>query len=321
MSQQSSNQNSNQALGMVCGILGAVCYGTNPLGALRLFDEGLMPGTVIFYRFAFAALMLAVVMLVRGMSFRLTRHETLVLAGLGLLMSSSSLTLYLSFRFMAASVASTMLFVYPIMVAVIMAVLYHERVTFSTVFALVLALGGLALLYDGGEVRLSTVGVVLVLISALTWAFYLVLLNKSHVRLSSMKLTFYCLSMGSVPALLFALFFPSEHFMLLPSTHALFWALFLALVPTVLALVFTTIAVNRIGSTPTAIMGALEPLTAVIIGVSVFSEPLTSRLVIGIVLILSAVTLIVLGKSMSPHAITKFIGRLGHVVVKRWRWR
>lgn len=316
-----SSPRTNLLVGVVCGVLGAVCYGTNPLGALRLYALGLNAGSVIFYRFFFAAVMLGITMLAMGKSFRLTRHEAIVLVCLGLLMSTSSLTYYNSFNFMAASIAATMLFVYPIMVAVIMAVMYHEKVTLSTVLALALALGGLVLLYDGGEVRLSTMGVILVMISALTYAVYLVVLNKSHVRLSSIKLTFYALATGCVPILLDTLLDSSQPLQLLPSWSALGWSLFLALFPTVLSLVLTTVGVHRIGSTPTAIMGALEPLTAVVIGVCVFGELLTPRLCVGIVLILAAVTLIVLGKSLSPAAVTRFVGHLDKEVVKHWRWK
>ena len=49
----------------------------------------------------------------------------------------------------------------------------------------------------------------------------------------------------------------------------------LALIPTVVSLVLMTVAVHAIGSTPTAVMGALEPLTAVVIGVTIFGELFT----------------------------------------------
>jgi len=89
-------------------------------------------------------------------------------------------------------------------------------------------------------------------------------------------------------------------------------------VPTVLSLVLMTVSVHEVGATPTAIMGALEPLTAVAIGVLVFGESLTVRLVIGILLILSAVLLIVLGKNFHLRTVTHTISRIIH---KTWRWK
>ena len=69
----------------------------------------------------------------------------------------------------------------------------------------------------------------------------------------------------------------------------------LAALPTAVSLLCTTQAIHYIGSTPTAILGALDPVTAVFFGVVIFHEELTARLGLGIALILVAVTLIVAG--------------------------
>ena len=78
---------------------------------------------------------------------------------------------------------------------------------------------------------------------------------------------------------------------------------------------------HDIGSTPTAIMGALEPMTAVAIGVLCFGEHFTSRLALGIILILTAVLLIICGKDLSPHKVTMVLGKLGRKLTKTWRWK
>ena len=115
--------------GTLCGIVAAACYGTNPLGALPLYAEGVNACSVLFYRFSLAVVLLAVIMAVQRKSFAVTRRELAMLAGLGVTFSSSSSSLFFSFYFMSAGIASTILFVYPVMVAVIMAVFFKERVT------------------------------------------------------------------------------------------------------------------------------------------------------------------------------------------------
>ena len=99
------------------------------------------------------------------------------------------------------------------------------------------------------------------------------------------------------------------------------FASILALFPTVISLILMVIAVHEIGSTPTAVMGALEPLTAVVLGVTLFNEAFTFRLAVGIILILSAVIMIVAGKSLSVNCVTMIIGRFGRVLAKHWRWK
>ena len=305
--------------GIICGILAAVCYGTNPLGALPLYAEGVNTSSVLFYRFSIAVLMLAVMLLIERKSFRISGGELKTLGSLGLLFAASSITYYQSFHYMDAGIASTILFVYPVMVAVIMATFFREKVTASTVTSIILALTGIGLLYRGDAgVSLSGIGVLLVMVSSLTYAVYIVIVNQSSIRMSTMKLTFYVLLICMTCLLAYSFTSPDLHLMLPPSPRAWFFACWLGLVPTVLSLVLMAIAVHEIGATPTAIMGALEPLTAVAIGVMVFGEALTFRLAVGIVLILSAVLLIVLGKNFHlrtiSHAITS-------IVKKTWRWK
>ena len=248
--------------GIICGILAAVCYGTNPLGALPLYEEGVNTSSVLFLRFSIATLILGVVMIANRKSFAVTRGELTTMASLGALMAVSSLTYYQSFRYMDAGIASTILFVYPVMVAVIMATFFREKVTATTITSIVLALAGIGLLYRGDAgISLSMTGVMLVMVSSLTYAVYIVIVNQSEIRMSIVKLTFYVLLICAM--CLFAYSFTSSdlHLMLPPSPRAWFFACWLGLVPTVLSLLFMTIAVHEVGATPTAIMGALEPLT------------------------------------------------------------
>ena len=139
----------SKSVGILCAILSAVCYGTNPFGALPLYEEGVNTATVLAHRFGLAVILLAVVMLIKRENFKVTRHEFKVLFSLGILFAASSITYYQSFHFMDAGIASTILFVYPVMVAVIMAMFFKERVTAMTVIAIVMSLVGIGLLYKG----------------------------------------------------------------------------------------------------------------------------------------------------------------------------
>lgn len=297
-------------------------YGANPLGALPLYADGINTCSVLFYRYAIAVVVLAVVMAVGRKPLAVSRRDLAIMALLGVLFAASSLSLFMSFLFMGAGVASTLLFVYPVMVAVIMAVFFKERVTRSTVLAIALALTGVALLYkgDGGK-PLSGVGVSLVMVSSLTYALYIIIVNKSPLRMSSVKMTMYVLTFSVAVAVAMSFTDPANHLQLLHTPRQWGLALLLAVVPTVLSLLLMVIAVHDVGSTPTAIMGALEPVTAVVISVALFGELVTARLVIGIVLILAAVLLTVVGKNIHFNSITRVVSPVGHVLVKLWRWK
>lgn len=312
----------NKLRGILCGLTAAVCYGTNPLGALPLYAEGVNTSSALFYRFFLAVLILGLIMVAQHKSLAVSRRELAILAPLGVLMSTSSITLYLSFHFMDAGVASTLLFVYPVLVAVLMAVFFKERVTVTTSLAILLALFGIGLLYQGdGNATLSLTGVLLVMLSSLTYAVYIIWVNKSPLRMSSVKLTFYVLLFGSLTITAFSFLTPDGHLMWPPSALAWGCGLLLALLPTVISLVTMAVSVREVGSTPTAIMGAVEPVTAVIIGVFVFGESFTVRLACGIVLILTAVLLIIGGKSINRHSLMVVRGYMGRLLQKTWRWK
>lgn len=280
-------------IGTLAGIAAAVCYGTNPLGALKLYEQGMQTNSVLFFRFGLAWVIITIIMLFRKESLKVTRQEFTALTGLGLLFIVSSLTLYLSFHYMAAGVASTILFTYPVMTAVIMAVFFHERITWGTVLALVLSGAGVALLYWSDSAgTLSTLGVVLVLASALSYALYIILVNRGNLQMSSFKINFYVLLYCTLGMLVYSLI-AGLPLTLPQNATSWFYVGWLAIVPAIFALVLMVYAAKYVGSTATAILGALEPLTAVLIGIFVFNEPFTLNLAIGIVLILGAVVVIV----------------------------
>jgi len=308
--------------GYLAGIVAAVSYGMNPLGAIYMYDDGMAPTSVLFYRFSFAALILALIIALRkSVSFKLNLKEAKALLVLGALFSASSLSYYSSFKYMDAGIACTILFFYPVMVAVIMAVFFKEKITLSTSLAIIMSLFGIFYLYMGdGNIKLSNTGMFLIVTSALTYAVYIVYINKSDIKMSSIKLTFYVLVVCAVMIAIFSEI-NGTPLQSIPTKRSLICAIGLAVVPTVVSLITMTIAVHLIGSTPTAIMGALEPLTAVAVGVVFLGEQLTYRLCIGATLIIVSVLIIIMGKAMKPELLLSPIHNFGKRIRKHWHWK
>ncbi len=289
---------SNRIKGFAAGIIAAVCYGTNPLGTLELYADGFNSSSVLIYRYLLAVVIFAVVMLCRKERFGVKWGHLIRLATLGSMFSLSSAALYVSFHYMAAGIASTLLFVYPIMTAVLMTVFFHEKVTWTTTAAILLAVSGVALLYRGdGNDKMSTAGFALVMVSSLLYAMYIISVNRwENTGMSGVKFTFWVLVFGLAAIFAFTAV-SGESVQLLHTPKQWLCALQLAIVPTVLSLFFMTMSINLIGSTPAAIMGALEPVTAVCIGVCVFGEHFSLQLAFGILAILAGVTLIIARKN------------------------
>lgn len=265
----------------------------NPLGALHLYAQNYSPETVLFYRFFTAAILLLVVILAKGSHFKISFREFGALVAFGFLFAVSSLTYYASFKYMDAGLASTLLFLYPLEVSVLMAVFFKEKIKTWTIVSIAVSMAGVALLYRGGDgVPLSTVGLMLAFASSISYAIYMVMANRIKLQMGSVKMTFYAICFCLVFLLLYSVTLGSGLPPLFTQASSWGWGFMLGLVPTVLSLIFMVKAVKIIGSTPTAILGALEPVTAVTIGVLVFGEVLTGRLIVGILLILGSTVLI-----------------------------
>ena len=289
----------NRFQGYLLAAIAAAAYGTNPAFAVPLYEAGMNPITVLLFRYMLGIPLLGIVMTARKISFSLKKEQIAPVAILGILMAFSSLTLFESYKYMNSGVASTLLFVYPVMVAVIMIFFFHEKFRLSVCLCLLIMFGGLALLMqpEPGE-TLSLLGCLMVLISALTYALYIVLVNVSKriKEIPTTKLLFYVLIFGTV---VYVFLIPIA-FDFTPPQRGLDWINLsaLALIPTILSLACTTRAIQLIGSTPTAILGALEPVSAVVLSVIVLNQPLTPREVLGGLLIVVATTIVVADKSV-----------------------
>ena len=283
--------------GAICGIASAAFYGCNPLGALGLYELGINAHTVLFFRFLLASLILAGMMMVRRESFSLTKKETILVLILGVIFCMTSLLMFISFHYIDAGVASTLIFVYPVMVAIIMAVCFREKITLLTCGSIVLSLGGIALLYHGDGDTLNTTGVLLVMLAAFFNALYIIVINRTKLNIPAVKMTFYVSVVSIFMVYAHSLTGENQQIQWLTTPAMWGYALFMAFVPTVLALVMMAVAIRDIGSTPTAIMGALEPVSAVMIGVLMFGEKFTLQIMFGIILIMASVLVIILAKN------------------------
>lgn len=284
--------------GYILGAVAAVSYGTNPLFAVPLYEAGMNVSSVLFYRYVFAAMILGLIMLVRGESLRLARRDLPLMMLLGILFALSSVLLFEAYNYMDVGLASTLLFVEPVFIALILWIFYHDRISLWTILSIAICLAGVIFLCNPGPgAHVSAEGVTLVIFSSLAYALYMVIINKSRIgKLHGSTITFYSLLFGLI---VFAArtncFFDVQP---VPS-RLLPWVCVvgLSIIPTIVSLLTVAVSIQYIGSVAVSILGALEPITGVLFGVLLFGEILTIRATIGIVLILCAVMTLILTKN------------------------
>lgn len=284
--------------GVMNGAVAAASYGTNPLFTLPLYSMEVGTNSVLFYRYAFAVIIYGIwLKCFKKISLNISLKELFPVTILGILFSLSSLTLFEAFKYIEAGIACTILFIYPVMVAVLMAIFFKEKLTKTVLSAIALTSVGILLLYNGKpDSCLNLHGVGIVLTSALMYALYIVGVKniKTVRRINSAKMSFYVMLSGML-VYIYNLKFCTQ-LQILDKPFAWVLVICLALFPTIISIETITIAIKLIGSTKTAILGAVEPLTAIFFGVLLFHEQLTVRIVCGVMLILLGVFLIVTRK-------------------------
>ncbi len=284
--------------GFLYAVITSATFGLIPLFTLPLLHAGMNIPSILFYRFFIAVLMMGLVAFFTRRSLYVSRKELAVLAGLSLLYIGSAVFLFWSYQYLASGIATTMMFLYPVFVALIMIYVFKEKNSFWTMLAIVLAVSGVGMLSWHGEAGgVSLRGIVLAVLSGLSYGVYIIAVNKSSVRdLPSDKLTFYVFSFTALFLLAGALFLGKLQ--TVPDWKSDLNLTMLALIPTVISNLTLVWAIKLIGSTFASVLGAMEPLTAMTVGVLVFHEPFTRSTAWGVGLIILAVTLVVLAPAL-----------------------
>ena len=293
-----------RVIGLLCGIVAGISYGTNPLFAKPLLESGVPVLVMLFFRYALSATLLGIWMVLNGEKLSTSRRELGLLMVLGLLFAGSSIFLFASYEFIPSGLATTLVYLYPVFVALIM-VFLHFYPSWQTWLSIVATFGGIILLSSssqGADIQLP--GIFLAVLSALSYAHYLVIVNRSSriKNVSERTITFYALATGTV--LFFIMRLIQGGSLVEGVDTPADWAnlVGLAIVPTILSLLTLAVSTRFIGPTKTSILGVFEPLTAILIGTALFGEPLTWKMGLGIVICVAAVVFMILKPGSSASS-------------------
>ncbi|UMQ42732.1 DMT family transporter [Chryseobacterium sp. Y16C] len=290
--------------GYVLGIISAISYGLLPIFILPIKHAHFSLDVTLFYRFLFSALMIGGYLLYSKESFLISKKELFIFTVLGICYALSSEFLFLGYDYLTPGIASTVLFIYPVIVALIMFFFYKEKLTKLSIGSLLLAFAGVIVLcLKGNSLEINYLGLGIVMLSSIFYALYIVIVNKSNIQASGFKLSFYSMLLTSGFFMAKAIL-ENESF-IIPSVNTFFNFLIFAFLTTVISSLCLVYAIKDIGSTPAAILGALEPVVAVLISVLMFHEKFTFNLFLGIILILIGVILNVISDNKKSIEIEK----------------
>ncbi len=285
----------NRVKGILWAALSSSTFGLAPLFTLLLLGAGYSPFEVLTYRWGVASLSLGAYAVLAGCDFRLRGRDLRAVFLLSLFRAATSLSLVIAYRNIASGVASTIHFMYPLAVALAMMCFFRERGSVWTFAAIALSIFGAVMLSLGNVDSLrgdTLTGFVSSAVSVAAYGGYIIGVRKSRAaQIDSTVLTCYVMAFGALFFLLGGCFTGGIRLETNPRTWL--YILGIALPATAVSNMALVRAIKSIGPTLTSILGALEPLTAVVIGIWVFAEPFTAQGAAGILLILTAVTLVV----------------------------
>ena len=285
----------NAIIGYPAGIITGITYGLNPLFAVPLMNNGASIESILFFRYTFAVVLLAAFLILTRQSFRITARQAGVLLALGLLYTSSSIFLFEAYNYIASGLATTLIFLYPVLVAIIM-VFLRVVPSWPVWLSIAATFGGVIIMTQGsGGDSLNPIGIALSLGSALVYALFIVIINRSKAiaQISNTLLTFYSLTVGAI------VFLGKISFSEVPISAGITtggdWLNIagLALLPTIVSTATLAIATRNIGATKASVLGVFEPITAILIGTLMFGEPLTTNILLGIGIAIVAVTFMI----------------------------
>lgn len=285
----------NAIVGYPAGIITGITYGLNPMFAVPLMKNGAAVESILFFRYIFAVLILGAFLLITRHSFKISWKQAGVLLVLGLLYTSSSLFLFGAYKYIASGLATTLVFLYPVLVAIIM-VFLKVVPSWPVWLAIAATFGGVLVMTHGDGVHATDpIGIVLSLCSALVYALFIIIINRSKIiaDISNPLLTFYALTVGALVFLGKIAFSHTGITVGISTSHDWLNLVGLALLPTIVSTATLAVATRNIGATKASVLGVFEPITAILVGTLMFGEPLTANIIIGISIAIVAVTFMI----------------------------
>ena len=285
--------------GLFYAAISSMSFGFSPLFSLGLIAAGLSDFDILSYRWFIAGLVLMIYAFFKKKSLRLNSFgEVWKVILLSILRAITSVTLLLGYVNISSGIASTINFMYPVIVTICMMLFFGEKRSKIDFLAIAASIFGVYLLASGDSIMVeggnTDLGLACSLISAVSFAAYYILMKQVKAdKIEVVKFTTWIMMLSAFYFIICAIIF-NGRLTLVTDMKSWINILGLGLWATMVSNITGVKGIRRIGPTMTSVLGALQPVTAVILGVLFLGEHLYTRSLIGIMIIIAAVTIIVL---------------------------
>lgn len=274
--------------GKICLLISAFLYGIAPVLAKVTYDGGANGITLTFLRGSISIPLLYIMMKADGKSLKLTKRELKSVIILGVFGGAVPiLLLYFSYNFISTGLATTLHFVYPLIIVLASALLYHEKMSGIKMISTILVTIGIFMFADI-ETASDSIGIIMALLSGVFYSFYVIYIDRSGLdAMDYIKLTFYIMLIISITTLIFGVAVHGLSFDL--TGKAWSFAAVISLIVTLGAMPLFQIGVRYEGASTAGIMSTFEPITSVAMGVTFLGEIVGIAQILGIAMIMMGI--------------------------------
>ena len=284
----------SQLRGVVNGIISGVSFGMIPLFSIPVIAAGMDNVSILIYRFLFGSAAMLAILLLRKTNMRVSLSELLRIVLLAIFYITTALATLECYKYLSSGIATALVYTDPIWCALIGLAFLGDKFSIKLTSSILLASLGVMMMTGvfSGDGTFSMIGLLLGLASGLAYGIYLILVPRLKVKhIASLKLTFYVFFTGMWLLIAYSLM-TNGGVEEVPDSSCWLDLALLGLIPTAISNICVTVSLKLIDSTIVAILGAFEPLTAMVVGVVILGEPLGFIGVVGGMLILVAVAIL-----------------------------
>lgn len=274
-------------------VLSSLSFGIMPILAKLAYSRGMTTYSVLFLRFSFAAVMLFCYLILKKISFRMNKKQTFMIIILGVFgYSATALSLFISYRYISAGLATSIMYIYPVIVTILSFFIYKDKLTFTKIIALLLCITGVFIMAGKASGSFNLKGIIFALMSSGFYSFYVMGASYSEVeKINSYLMTFY---LSIISCIVMFIMGESTHTMDLGmiTPYSFICVLLLAFISTVVALMAFLQGVRLIGPANASILSTLEPVASLILGWLILKENITFRITLGCIFVLTSVVIL-----------------------------
>jgi drug/metabolite transporter (DMT)-like permease len=273
--------------GIIIAAAAALTLGINDVSVPFAYAQGFSSPTVVFFRFAFLFVSLLVFLPLTGLPYRLARDHALHAQGSGITAGFATLALLGSFAYIPVSLALIILYTFPILTALFESAHARRLPSAVELVCLVVALAGIGIIIGLNEVKLSSVGLLLGVLSSVGYAAS-IFWNSIKLRTADGTVVSFHMAIAGVAT--------TGLFILATGTFAVTQAGPSGWLPLLLTCFFFTVsfigmykAIELAGGAPTAMVLNLEPVFVTFLAAVLLDETLTVPRLLGSAMVIGAV--------------------------------